>query len=234
MVSFPSTFRFGSMEMQSKLIAAAVIIGLPAILLSVVLLQPWAEPKWMFLDTLTAAELSGACCSVYFGFMSNLGILLWCGTAATCLVAATVFLAVGNASQLVRFTVSAGLLTGWFTLDDMFLLHERVLPALGIPQELVIAAYGALALAYLGLNWRFLAGQEWWILLLGVGGLGVSILVDTIFHSLVPGLVYLEDGAKFFGIFCWASFHILTVLLHLVRQTNSARREECAEPEADA
>ena len=44
---------------------AAVI--LPTLLLGAVILQPWVEPKWMFLDPLTAAQLSGDAVTVSMG-----------------------------------------------------------------------------------------------------------------------------------------------------------------------
>lgn len=219
----------GYLNWRSKSIIAAVIISFPTLFLSAVLLQPWVEPKWMFLDTLTAAELSGDCCHVYYGFVSNLGILLWCGTAAVCFTAAAVFFAAGSSFKMARFAISASFLTGWLALDDMFLLHELVLPSLGVPQTVVIAIYGVLTLAYLSANWRFLIKQEWWILALGGIALAVSVFVDTAFHSLVPALVYLEDSAKFFGIVCWASFHLVTIHLHFVGQivtTQTKCREE--------
>lgn len=193
----------------------SAIIVLPTLFLAIILLQPLAEPKWMFLDTLAAAELSGDCCHVYYGFVSNAGLLLWSGTAAVCLLLGLCFQYLGGLPALTRFALSAGALTGWIALDDMFLLHEKVFPALGIPQTLVVMSYLGLGLIYALANWRFILGQEFWILGLGGSALVVSIGVDTIFHSLVPALVYLEDGAKFFGIFCWMSFHLLTLFAHL-------------------
>lgn len=200
----------------SLMMALACLI-LPTSLLAVVLLQPWAEPKWMFLDTLTAAEYAEKCCSVYYGFLSNAGILLWTLTAAICLFSAMVLLGSNDAkaARLRRFALSAGLLTGWIALDDMFLLHERVLPNLGVPQMLVISLYLALGILYGLANWRFIWSQDWWLLAIGGAGLVLSIYVDAVFHSLAPALVYVEDSAKFFGIFSWAMFHCFTLYLHL-------------------
>ncbi|MEM8539824.1 MAG: hypothetical protein AAGF25_02610, partial [Pseudomonadota bacterium] len=200
---------------KARAMVALITIGLPALLLAVVLIQPWAEPKWMFLDSLTAAELSGDCCHVYYGFISNLGILLWCGTAAVCFIAGACFYVSNSSSTVTRFAIMASLLTGWLALDDMFLLHELVLPSLGLPQVVVIGIYAILVLGYLGLNWRFIMQQEWWILAVGSGTLSLSVIVDTVFHSLVPVFVYLEDSAKFIGIVSWASFHLLTIFMHL-------------------
>jgi len=69
------------------LVAVAVIL-LPTVLLAIVILQPWAAPKWMFFDPLTAAEFSDDCCHIYYGFVSNLGVFLWVATAAIALFSA--------------------------------------------------------------------------------------------------------------------------------------------------
>ncbi len=194
-----------------------ITFTVPVIFLTIVLLQPWAEPKWMFLDTVTAARFSENCCSTSYGFISNLGIMLWSATAAVCLFAAGVFASI-NARPLMWFALSAGLLNGLLALDDAFLLHENVLPYFGIPQNLVLATYVALALAYAAASWRIILASDYVILLVAGFAVSVSLLVDTVFSSLVPGLVYIEDSAKFFGIFSWASFH-MTALYFLVTQT---------------
>lgn len=203
---------------RSRRLSIMVLLScllLPSGLLAAVLLQPWAEPKWMFLDPLTAAKYAETCCSVYYGSVSNAGILLWSITTAFCLFAVLLLWGVDGFGPLRRFGLTAGLLTGWVTLDDMFMLHERVLPTLGIPQIVVIGLYLGLGLAYLLANWRFIWFQDWWLLALAGAGLVASIAVDTIFHSLDPVLVYIEDSAKFFGIFCWAMFHGYTLFAHM-------------------
>lgn len=192
-------------------IAAVVLFVFPALVLSAVLLQPLAEPKWMFLDTLAAAELAPDCCHVSYGMVSNVGILLWAGTAAICLLTGLLFLNVAEAAELRRFALSAGSLTAWVAVDDLFLMHERILPALGVPQPLVIAFYMVLALLYVLTSWRFILRHEWWMLAFGCAALAVSVFVDLVFHSLSPQLVYIEDSAKFIGITSWSLFHCLTI-----------------------
>lgn len=189
----------------------------PLAFLLVVSFQPWVEPKWMFLDPLTAAELSGDCCHTYYGFVSTLGLMLWALTSAICLFAAVLLLHRGASGAMLRFSISAGVLTGWLGLDDAFLVHETVLPSFGVPQNAVLAFYVSLAVAYVISNWRLLLSFDFWLLMMGGGALAASVLIDTVFHSLNPALVLLEDGAKFFGVCCWASFHVTTlarVLMH--------------------
>lgn len=188
----------------------------PTLFLSVVVFQPWVDPKWMFLDPLTAAELSGDCCHSHFGFVSTAGIFLWAATAAISLFVAFQLFLVGSKIGMIAFPLMAGLLTGWLALDDAYLLHETVFPAFGVPQNFVITLYIFLAGTYFAVNLKNILRQDFWLLAMGAVALSLSVAVDTIFHSLASTMVLLEDSAKFFGIFCWASFHITTFskLLH--------------------
>ncbi|HAT86891.1 MAG TPA: hypothetical protein DCS30_13685 [Rhizobiales bacterium] len=199
-------------------IATYTLFIFPTIFLASVLLQPFAEPKWMFLDTLAAAEYAPDCCHVYYGLVSNMGLLLWTGTAAVCLLMGLVVLSVDKQDPFTRFALSAGSLTAWIAIDDMFLVHEKVFPAVGVPQTLVIISYMVLAGLYVLTSWKYIFRQQWWMLALGAIALASSIFIDLVFHSLDAYLVYLEDSAKFFGIVCWSIFHFLTTFNHFHNQ----------------
>ncbi len=198
------------------LVRAAALI-LPTAFLAFVIFQPWADPKWMFIDPLTAAELSGDCCHVYFGFVSTSGVLLWCATAAICLFSALLIFAKKLGSALLKFSIMAGLLTTLLTLDDAFLLHETVLPSFGISQLGIYALYIIVTLAYLASSWRIVLSNDYWLLVFGGGALFASIVIDSTFlNDLGPLFSLIEESGKFFGIFCWASFHIATLARILI------------------
>ncbi len=50
--------------------------------------------------------------------------------------------------------------------------------------------------------------------------------IDTIFTSLNPLLVTLEDSVKFFGIFFGASFHVTTFAKTLVYPNQNNIKQE--------
>ena len=100
------------------------------------------------------------------------------------------------------------------------------MPSFGIPQNAVLASYVVLAAIYVLASWRLILRSDYIILLVGGAALALSIAVDTVFHSLVPSLVYLEDSAKFFGICCWSAFHISTLLGLLIDPRPSRARRE--------
>ena len=190
-------------------------VVLPTLFLAIVINQPFVEPKWMFLDALTAAEQAPKCCTGYFGFVSTLGVMIWVATAAILLFFGSVFWLTGRNRELSLFALSGGVLTGWLAIDDAYRVHENFLPSLGVPQDAVIIAYAVLALVYIAYSWRVILSNDFWILIVGGGGLVASIFVDMVFHSLAANFVVLEDGAKFFGIFCWMSFHVSTVMKYM-------------------
>lgn len=183
---------------------------LPSLFLVAVIFQPWVDPKWLFLDVITAAEFSDDCCHSYFGFVSTAGIILWASTASICLFTAIILYLSRNKNAQLKFAVIAGIFTGLLTLDDAFLVHEAVLPSLGINQELVLALYAVLAMAYVFISWRIILSYDFWILAAGITALIISLIIDISFHSLDSRYIVWEDDAKFLGIFFWASFHITT------------------------
>lgn len=187
-----------------------ITYAIPTLILTIVAIQPWEDPKFMFLDVIVAAEVAPECCSVAYGFMSQLGILMWICTATACLFAGVLMLINGLPKNLAIFAISAGLLAGWLGIDDAFLLHEKVLPKFGVPQTVVLMTYVVLTLAYIAASWRILLKSDFLILAAGAAAFAISLAIDIVLHT--PDWVHLEDSAKFFGIFCWMSFHIATLL----------------------
>jgi hypothetical protein len=92
------------------------------------------------------------CCHTYYGIVFNLGVLVWWLAAAISGFTAIVLFARDGFSEDCRFLASAALFTAILTLDDFLILHENVLPSLGVPQVVIVSVYAPAALAFL---WRF-------------------------------------------------------------------------------
>ena len=156
----------------------------------------------------------------YLGFVSNIGILIWCACAAICLhswlllrkSAAAVHPDSGN------FLLGAGLVTAWLLLDDMFLLHETVLPHFGIPEEIVVVGYAAIVAFFLFVNLRRIRRTDYLLLISALFLLGLSAVVDEVpfFYVYLPPLAqgWLEDGTKLLGICGWFSYWLITSTHH--------------------
>ncbi len=183
---------------------------IPAILvMSIVAFQPWVDPADLLRDPLAVAELKGSeCCKVYDGLVSNLGVVLWMACAAICLFSASLIIAQRRkVAGYGAFLLAAGLFTGFLGFDDLFLVHENVLPAFGVPQPVTYAVYGLVAMAYLALSWRQIMENRYELLTAAIALLGTSVTIDWFIHSDLAWRIIAEDGAKFTGICLWTMFH---------------------------
>ncbi len=143
--------------------------------------------------------LAGAGAS-YTGLLSNVGVLLWSGAATACLFSGAVLGRGTGDAALRRFLLCSGLLTCMLLADDLFLLHEELLPGwTGVPEKAVLAGYGALTLFWL-VRFRGVALRtEPALLALALGCFAVSVLADARDRENL----LLEDGAKLLGIATW-------------------------------
>jgi len=86
----------------------------------------------------------------FLGFVSNLGVLVWCASAAVCLFSWAVLRNRVDARIFASFVFYAGLLSALLLVDDFFELHELVFPKyLHVPETFTYACYGFLAVALL-------------------------------------------------------------------------------------
>ena len=165
--------------------------------------------EYLTKDPLVVAKLTeGDCCAVYFGLFSNIGILLWCGTAAICLFSALLTLSQNGCWKGASPLIAAGLFTTWLMLDDMFLVHEKLLPELGVAEQVTYVFYACLAIMYFVAAWRTIIKHRASLLLISLFFLGTSVVIDSILHSESDLHVLVEDGAKILGIAAWAAFHV--------------------------
>lgn len=183
----------------------------PLALVTAVATQPWFEARCAFMDPIVAGEISGDCGRIYYGFISNLGVLYLAASAAVCLFAA-LCLGPGQDAGARRFLVGAGLVSGWLCLDDLFMIHEGVLPNLGVAQAVTIGVYGALTAAYLVSNRRAILAGRTPMLVLALLCFAASAGIDLVLHSVESHLVWAEDAAKFVGIAAWTGFHLNAAL----------------------
>ncbi|CAN5748066.1 hypothetical protein BH20ACT6_BH20ACT6_07840 [soil metagenome] len=93
-----------------------------------------------------------------------------------------------------------GLLCGALAIDDTMLVHEAILPRIGVPEDLLLAAYAlaglALAWSWFWSTWR---AEVTAAFVAGAAALAVSVAVDLVSKELF----LLEDGAKLIGVLAW-------------------------------
>lgn len=140
----------------------------------------------------------------YFGLLSNIGILFWCATTTACLFVSTLV------QKNRRFFIMSGLFTLLLLLDDLFLLHEEVLPqGFGIRQRYVLLVYLMITLLYLT-GFRIFIRRHYPAIIIGaLAFFGLSLAEDLLFLAPEDWHYLVEDGAKLFGIITWFNYFLL-------------------------
>lgn len=151
--------------------------------------------------------------SPFVGLLSNLGVLLWCTATAVCLFCAAVLRCQSLREEAPRFFLAAGLLTLLLLVDDLFRLHDFILPTYGgLAQEAFYLSYGGLAGLYLIRFRVVLLKTDFPLLVAALGLLGSSVLLDVLPETLLPWHFLVEDGLKLLGIVGWAGYWASTGL----------------------
>lgn len=167
----------------------------------------------------------------YMGAISNLGVLLWCATVTLCLFTAYLLRQTrGHRPFPSSFFLTAAALTAALMFDDLFILHEWLLPRyLGIPELATYCAYATGGMAFL-LYFRntIVAHTHFLLLLTSVVFLCSSIVADTLTNSMPDssGKFFIEDGLKLLGICGWFSYFAHTSM----QVTGRFLRVSAAEP----
>lgn len=150
----------------------------------------------------------------YYGLVSTLGVMCWAAAVGMFLMGACLLYDRLGRRDAAFLTASA-LLTGYLAIDDAFTLHEQLLPSIGIPEEAVYAGILVAVLAYAAVFRHEIARSAWLFLVLAVGFLGTSVVIDKGYELLgSPGggglAIWAEDGAKFIGICAWVAYAALS------------------------
>lgn len=162
------------------------------------------------------------------GFLSSLGILLWCTTASICLFAA-LLLRNAVASGTFWFLISSASLSTYLLLDDLFQVHESLAPNyLGLSELTIYGCLGLAICTYLVVFRRFLLSTDYAFFLAALGLLGASVAVDVVFEPWLGRLgdweYFLEDGSKWLGTVAWCSYYCQVAFLLIVDNVGWRRR----------
>ncbi len=138
----------------------------------------------------------------YLGFFSNIGILLWCCSAAFCFMGAAV-LPARKGNKMRSFFLYSGLITSLLMFDDFLLLHEEVFPDyLHVSENSILLVYINLIVIYLIAFYRLILRTEFILLGIAFAFVGASKAVAFV-PMPIPEDSFLEDAVKLFGIVSW-------------------------------
>jgi hypothetical protein len=158
----------------------------------------------------------------YVGALSNVGVLALWTAAVACLVAAAVLWR--RRDDVAAPLGAAGLFAATLAVDDLFLLHEEILPKeLGIPERISSVAYATAAVAFAVAYRPFLLRTRWFLLVLVLFFFACSIAVDAIVpQARQEEFASLEDVLKLFGIATWTAYWVPLSLAALSGDDESA------------
>lgn len=154
---------------------------------------------------LMTADAGAVEASPVAGIMSNIGILVWASGAGTTIFAS--FFARGWRARLLRV---GGLVTLVLAVDDALMLHDEALPALGIPEAVLLGVLGLTVLGFLvTFRRQILAGPRVFITL-AIVAFVLMLVLDTLEPlGLLKGHALIEEGFKLFAILNWTGYFVV-------------------------
>ena len=160
------------------------------------------------------------------GILSNLGILLWCGTAAVCLFGA-VILHQNGSKNAGRFLAGSAFLTFFLLFDDFFLFHDVLSRQyFGIREKGVYVIIVTITIIYAAIFWRTILKTEYIVLgfalILLASSLGIDALLAGLTEKMGEWSFLVEDGLKFLGIVAWCNYFIGTSYRFVVEGLSNA------------
>lgn len=145
------------------------------------------------------------------GVQSNIGVLIWCATAAVCLFSHGILrYDCGAGGGESSFFLCSGLFTALLAIDDLFLVHEdllhRYLGSWAYGKALYVV-YGLFMVWYVVRFRSMLARSEYGLLVVALLVFGAALAIDyfdDIWGS--PWRIFWEDGFKLTGIMTWCGY----------------------------
>lgn len=144
------------------------------------------------------------------GVQSTIGGVVWfCGATAGFLAVLVLRHQGLGGEDRTRFLARLSLFTLVMGVDDLFLLHDGLVPwFLGTDERPVLAFYGLCVVVLAVRYWRTVLRLEPGLLVLALGLFAGSLVIDH-FQEQLGGheyRIFFEDAFKLLGILGWASY----------------------------
>lgn len=150
--------------------------------------------------------------SPFTGLLSNLGILLWCASAAACVLSGLTLHHTSH-KAIARFLIASSLLTAIILFDDLFQFHEVLAPHyLGLSETTIYVVHGLVIILYLLVFRRVILQTGYALLCCALVFFAISVAIDKGLARWPWKLGSLgalpEDGSKFLGIASWCAYYM--------------------------
>jgi hypothetical protein len=161
--------------------------------------------RWLIKDTADIAKVNPLT-----GYLSNMGMLMWCATIAITLFTA-ILIYRKTSLRKFWFYLSTSLFTFILLMDDLFMFHEELAPQyLGFGEHAVYLFYIVCAIAYVIFFRKEILETHFIGLFIALGFMAVSIGCDYLQNLWLWKLgqweYFLEEGLKWFGLAWWCSY----------------------------
>jgi len=175
----------------------------------------WGKP-FVSINDLTGDVTDIGHLPFYAGAISQLAILLWCAGATLCWAAYLLLMKLNAIRpETGRLLLSAALLTTYLTLDDAYLLHEKVYDRyLHIGEGSVLFAYLVMGILFVYFNRKAIMNSNYALLILALALFAASIASDAIPQQGVGVVYFFEkftklagDACKLAGILTWLAYY---------------------------
>lgn len=141
----------------------------------------------------------------YIGLLSNWGALLWMSAGVICLFSSLAMKNQKAPFRAYRFLLVSGVLSFLLAVDDIFLLHDEVLPRLlDMPEFFFYLIYIVIFGSYLLYFWRDISKYDYLLFMAAF----VLLLVSRGFFlpRVLREYMTTNDMLKYFGIVFWLAF----------------------------
>jgi hypothetical protein len=148
--------------------------------------------------------------SPFAGIISNIGIILWCATASICF-----FSLVLNSKKgifISAFLLMSGIFTSILMFDDLFMIHEYIIPEkLNVSQKAVYVFYILFAAMYFSAFFKIIIKFDFLLIIVSCSFFFLSLVCDN-FLNQQGMIIFTEESSKLFGIATWFLFFSRTCL----------------------
>jgi hypothetical protein len=162
----------------------------------------------------------------YFGFYSNLGVLVWAIAASIALFGWRTLVSLGVSGRRPLVLFLGGLFAGIACLDDLFMLHEHA-HLIGIPERMVFAGYALLFLVFAATALQDGHKTQWTLLVASLAFLALSTIVDLL-RPPTHGSVLVEEVLKLTGIAFLAAYLVTLSFQALTERRVSGIRSQAS------
>jgi hypothetical protein len=198
----------GQLSETWKTIVFGIFISLGGAGFTVWIAKLTGNPIWMLAKD--PAEIKRF--PPYIGMLSNWGVILWVVTATICLFSAALLKRQKASDATIRFLAASGIFSLLLGIDDLYMMHERLLPRMfHMPEIFFYILYFFVLAAYLIYFIPQILKYDYLLFLAAL----LFFAFSRQFFIKIPYFSQFNttgDMLKYFGIVFWLAFFYRTAL----------------------